>query len=529
MAHALDREDVKRNTSPVRFGVALLLSLTTSLLLGLSQLVAWAGFVGLFAFVPMLFVCRTLPSIQAAALGALCGLVYGCVIGFWIPEALRGLGAGEGAAIAGLLAAAAWAKVGFFVGIALAASLVRPLPVWVQVVVVAGFVGLGEWILIDWRWGLPVGLIGQSQIDVQGVAQLAAVGGVPLVSAFVMAANQSIALAWRGGGAARRLAFSILMAWLGTAAVGTPLVQAFGAPESQGSALDALVVQPNQPHTKRWVRDLQDDHLAEVIDYTRESLQRRSSLPDLIVWPENVVTAYLDRDIELFDQLQAGVTSFGVPLIAGAVRSPTEEGSPLYRSSALWIDPQEGLLGGTDKELAIPILESGAPFPAGRWVSRMFGGATSWPKVEEVQGGSSLRGTFIVTPVLCYEVLFPGLVDRRTDPGSAVLLNLADDSWVEGEAATRWLTDLARWRAIEQRKPLVRVAHGGLSAAIGAYGEVIEELPTHVWAASWVTVRQRSPASSREKLSLVGLPIAIGVSVWWISSWIGFRREAEEG
>jgi apolipoprotein N-acyltransferase len=94
-------------------------------------------------------------------------------------------------------------------------------------------------------------------------------------------------------------------------------------------------------------------------------------------------------------------------------------------------------------------------------------------------------------------------------------VNLADDGWVGAEAATRQLTAFAMFRAIEQRLALVRVAHGGLSVAIDAFGEAILELPRGQWAHGRVEVRPSPPPGWVERLSLLALPIATGAGVWW--------------
>ncbi|MGH7338633.1 MAG: hypothetical protein ACREI7_13710 [Myxococcota bacterium] len=99
-------------------------------------------------------------------------------------------------------------------------------------------------------------------------------------------------------------------------------------------------------------------------------------------------------------------------------------------------------------------------------IARVIGEAALGPKVEEGPPPGPLRGPIAVTPVLCYEVLFPSIVASRRTPDSVAIVNLADDSWLPGDGASRLLVQLARFRAIEQRLPLVRVAHGGLSGVI---------------------------------------------------------------
>jgi apolipoprotein N-acyltransferase len=128
-----------------------------------------------------------------------------------------------------------------------------------------------------------------------------------------------------------------------------------------------------------------------------------------------------------------------------------------------------------------------------------------------------------VTVVLCYEALFPGPAARRRAPDSVAILNLADDGWVAGEAATQQLTDAARFRAIEQRLPLVRVAHGGLSAAFDAFGRPLLTLPPDTFAHATLTVAPSPPPTRSERAALLALPLLAGSGVWWLAD--ARRRE----
>ena len=121
-----------------------------------------------------------------------------------------------------------------------------------------------------------------------------------------------------------------------------------------------------------------------------------------------------------------------------------------------------------------------------------------------------------LAPLLCYEVLFPALAAQRRTPESVALVNLADDGWAPGSAASRHLTQLARFRAIEQRLPLVRLAHGGLSAVIDEYGRVIEQLPLDEYASRRMSLRSHALPTWYERASLLLLPLAVGAVVGWV-------------
>lgn len=210
--------------------------------------------------------------------------------------------------------------------------------------------------------------------------------------------------------------------------------------------------------------------------------------------------------------------TLGVPVITGAVRGSRAADARLYRSSVLWIAPKEGLVASLDKVRAVPLVESArAPLGAGL-LTQAFGSAARFRKVEEADAAQALHGGFSVSPVLCYEALFPALVAARRDADSVAILNLADDSWVSGERATRQLTAFSAFRAIEQRLPLVRVAHGGLSAVIDEWGETRLELPLDRYAWRLIELAPHTPPTWVERALLMALPLTAGLGVWWAAA-----------
>jgi apolipoprotein N-acyltransferase len=400
-------------------------------------------------------------------------------------------------------------------------------------VAVAGLAFFGvDGLHSTWHAGVPWALLGHSQAGALGVAQLAAVGGLPLLSGFLAGINQAVAIAWeaRGSRESLRGLAALLAAWGVMALAGLSLARALrpvgAAPAA--SRVTLLIVQPDVPRGERWAENLQASHLAKIARQTERALGEPGPPPDAILWPENLLTAPIDRDPQLEASLQAAVDRLGVPVILGAVRSANGSDPDLHRSSVLWLAPGRGIVASIDKTRAFPLLEAASSSRGAGLVARAFGGAARWKKVEEAPTAGPLRASFSLAVVLCYETLFPGIAAERRDPESVAIGNLADDGWIGGAAATHQLAAFARFRAIEQRLPLVRVAHGGLSVVVDPFGETLLELPEDRWAHGRVEVRGGPPPGLLERAALVGLPLATGAGVWWaLGPWSrrGARRD----
>jgi len=251
-----------------------------------------------------------------------------------------------------------------------------------------------------------------------------------------------------------------------------------------------------------------------MVEYTARALGELKRDPGVVIWPENMVTAPVDDSPALASQLQGGVDLLGVPVITGAVRSARSGASDRYRNSVLWLSPGEGVRASIDKVLAVPALEtalSGWGEPLAEWA---FEGPSRLPQVEEAEFAGPLRADFVVTAILCYEALFPGLVSERTSKDSLAIVNLADDSWIPGDVADSQLLAASAFRAIEQRLTLIRVSHGGLSVVLDPFGIEVASLPPNQFAHMFVSVSKSPPPTLLEKVAILAIPVSVALVVW---------------
>jgi apolipoprotein N-acyltransferase len=185
----------------------------------------------------------------------------------------------------------------------------------------------------------------------------------------------------------------------------------------------------------------------------------------------------------------------------GAARQASDSEDGSYRNSVVWIEPQRGIVDAFDKTNAVPVVESAATSV----LASLLGlGATS-NFVEEGSIQRPLVGAAEFAPVLCYEALVPGLVAARRTTNTLAILNLSNDSWFRAEAASAQQLAFTSFRAIEQRLMLVRVAHGGISAAIDPYGGELWSLRFGTSGAIRVTVTPSAPPSTQERIALIAL------------------------
>ncbi len=244
------------------------------------------------------------------------------------------------------------------------------------------------------------------------------------------------------------------------------------------------IVQANIPQAEKWKPESRDWIFQR---YERLSRGGASLSADIthVVWPEAALPfVYLfDDDIaeesqrEAFDRLLPP----GAMLITGANRAETvtnDAGERLVSAvynSVLALDDRGEVIAIADKSHLVPFGEY-LPFQETleaigiRQLTNLPGGFAASGGI----GNLSLAGLPPFTPLICYEIIFPGSVTPDDRPGW--LLNVTDDSWFGETAGPYQHLHKARMRAVEEGLPVIRAANTGISAVIGPRGELRKRL-----------------------------------------------------
>jgi apolipoprotein N-acyltransferase len=200
--------------------------------------------------------------------------------------------------------------------------------------------------------------------------------------------------------------------------------------------------------------------------------------PALVAWPESPAP-FEQADPRLLPSLAAVARSARAPLVVGAIGMDYSNADEMwhYYNSALVVSADGQLAGRYDKIHLVPFGEY-VPFAkllsfahklTGR-VSRFDRGTTR----QSFLLGGHRYGIFI-----CYEDVFAEEVRQFVRHGAEVLVNISDDGWY-GDTSAPWQhLNMARMRAIENRRWVLRDTNNGITASIDPYGRVRESIPRH--------------------------------------------------
>lgn len=489
----------------------------------LAQPPSGVWFLGYVCLVPwLLWLNRSRGGCASSVMlrGAISGLVLGALAailcGRWVPGTLRELGAPVSVSILLTGAVALWTKGVQFGLVGICLAWLSGRTTWVLVLGAALTFGAAEVVWSTSPWGAPWSLLGHSQGYNLGVAQLAALGGVPLVSAFVVLGNSLVASLVAGPSRARA---SLVAAMIGAVAalsyLGEPARRAFDGSDAGAPRFRVTVVQPQIFRGERWSERSQHTNLRHALALA-EANHAEWGRGSLIVLPEMVVTTPLSSNGRLSEEVRDFAAKTGAGIILGAAREPKLGSRDGYRNSVLWFSREGTLLGAVDKEVAVPVIESGRRFsllPGSDWFSSRIEGR----RVEEGNQSHALGqgGEFAVA--ICNEVLFPGLVKSRASSRTLAILNPSDDSWTAGTPASEQYIAAARFRAIERGVPLLRPAIHGPSIAMDRYGRRVEELRPGDAGVLRFDLFDRPPLGPLSRVVPLVLSVLGATSAWFFS------------
>ncbi len=316
--------------------------------------------------------------------------------------------------------------------------------------------------------GFPWNLFGSTLIDTP-LAQGAALVGVYGLTFAVLLAGFSLPALVVGRGGRRLFPFVAALGLLG-GALAFGLLR--GAPPAPSQATTLRLVQPDNPQTDKGQRD-----------YVRLLWQRLMALTmgpgadeiDVFLWPEGVI-GFLDESPEALGAIGDALGPDQVLIAGSARRELTDDGGTRYYNALLAIGGDGQVAAIYDKAHLVPFGEY-LPFPEAfraldiaSLTARIGGAFSAGPGPRTL----ALAGLPPFGAMICYEALFPAAV---VAPGARPLwlVNITDDSWFGSQTGPHQHLTAARFRAIEEGLPLVRVATTGISAVIDAHGALLAQ------------------------------------------------------
>ena len=322
--------------------------------------------------------------------------------------------------------------------------------------------------------GFPWDLLGTTQIDNIPLSRIASVTGVYGISFEIALVNTAVAAAFLVPYARRKVLLTASLAAAITLHAGK-LVKPPALPTGHGATL----VQSDIPISDSdvWSLDYFVDTLHSLQALSVRPKDEPAGQPGLIVWPESPAP-FWTTDLHLRTTLADVARAHDSYIIAGSI-GIEHTGIPnrrpdIYNSAAV-IAPNGAWTARYDKIHLVPFGEY-VPF------ERLFGFASGLTRqVGTFQRGRSRKplvvGNIEAGVFICYESIFPNEVRQFAKNGAEVFVNISNDGWYGEGGAPRQHLNMARMRAVENDRWLLRDTNTGITAVIDPYGRVVEEAP----------------------------------------------------
>jgi apolipoprotein N-acyltransferase len=321
--------------------------------------------------------------------------------------------------------------------------------------------------------GFPWVPLGNSQVTVLPVAQLASVLGVYGLSALVAYINATLAFALVTSGTRRAIAVAAALVML--VAVGGWGVWrvADGSLTRAGTPIRVALIQGNIAQDDKWNPTHARRIFTTYIAMTRDAVRRGA---EYVIWPESSTPFTFEDprdDPEGDAALRELAREVRVPILFGSdqvIRREPVTSSQLY-NAAFQLDTAGATTAVYRKIKLVPF---GEFFPLQRWI------AFAAPLVQRFVPFSAGDGPVMLpigshraSTAICYEVVFPALARDAVAQGSELLTTVTNDGWYGTSSAPYQHWELASMRAIEQGRYIARAANTGISGIVDPYGRVV--------------------------------------------------------
>jgi apolipoprotein N-acyltransferase len=248
----------------------------------------------------------------------------------------------------------------------------------------------------------------------------------------------------------------------------------------------AHLVQTDFPQSEHYPDNWLASHAQELNQLEAISVDAAQRSPGLIVWPEVPAPfsleelAFAQRAVEIARDSRSD-------FLVGVVDWKFSPGRTYPTNSAVLLDPAGRREFTYDKIHLVPF---GEYVPLRKWIT--FAGRLT-ADISDFTPGTDYRvgqlpdapqpGTVASTKdgkfgvFICYEAIFPDEVREFTKHGAELLINISNDGWFGRSSAPAQHLMMARVRAVENRRWLLRDTNNGYTVAVDPYGRIVARMP----------------------------------------------------
>ena len=351
---------------------------------------------------------------------------------------------------------------------------------WQSILMMGLLTALCLWavpMLFKWNFGyawfgakLPIYQIAE-YIGFSGLSMLTVLANVPLFWAWKARNNKTVRnkILWR---------FTVVFMGLNAFGLSTKAWQ-----PTPDSSFNTLLVQANIGNSEKMAAEFGRGFYGKIIkqyqDVTDEGLrEHKGKHIDFILWSETAFPGLLNTQFQETyypQQLSQYIKNRQISLITGSYAKSAK--TDLITNSMFVLNKQGEVQAPYYSKSILLVFGEYLPgekyFPILRDLLPMVGNFGSGDGPTKLLTLNDYK----IGPQICYESLFPEFSTALADLGAQFIVNVTNDSWYGTWQEPYQHMTMTLARAIEIRRPLVRVTNTGISTVVLASGEILEQSP----------------------------------------------------
>jgi apolipoprotein N-acyltransferase len=433
-----------------------------------------------FAFIPLFIALRNSTLKNGFYLGLITGLAHYLTLLYWLTHTMSAYGHLPVYVSIPILFLLSFYMALYFALFSVAVTRLCSSPVSLLFIPPLIWVSL-EYIRSFLFTGFPWELMGYTQFNMLHIIQISDLLGVYGVSFVIVLSNATAFLiylclmnnSWQENRVQKKQAVAAMAALVIILGViwfyGEWRIKNLHEKTELSPSSNVTIVQGNIDQAIKWDPAFQK---SSTMKYIHLSMRSKDLKPDLIVWPETATPFYFMHDTKLSKLVLTGIHEIGTDFLIGSPAFTRKNNKIEYYNSAFLVDAAGNIQGRYDKTHLVPF---GEYVPMKKWlpfVTKMVEGVGDFDTGEK---GQTIKWKkFSIGTLICYEIIFPDLSRAMVQNHASLLVNLTNDAWYGRSSAPYQHFSMSVFRAVENRRSLVRAANTGISGFIDPSGSIIK-------------------------------------------------------
>ena len=240
--------------------------------------------------------------------------------------------------------------------------------------------------------------------------------------------------------------------------------------EQTGTKFNASLMQANIPQDQKWLPDQRLPSVERYMQMTRENWQS-----DLIIWPETAIPGEFNQFTDVvLKPMQAEALANNTKLVVGGFHQ-TPDGR--FENSVMVLGDNTATPDMYAKRHLVPLGEYIPLLQYLRWLERWM--SIPYDNLSRGEGDGLVNiGEYQAQVSICYEDAF-GEEMIQDLPTADFLINVTNDGWFSGSLQPYQHMQIARLRALETGRYLLRATNTGVSGIVDHKGKIISTVPVY--------------------------------------------------